>query len=686
MLVALLIVLTLPALVVPAPASAVRPESVPGQGRAVGWSPVHPGQRTPFDGPEDIQTAGAGIPDAATLEALSGSEADGSGVAAELAVAIPTPTSIDMKVLVIHTGDDFEVPGITGALSRIGIPFDELDARTETLVPARLFDATGHGNYYAVILSSGNLLYDAGSAGYLYGFDQDEWDLLWAYEAAFRVRQVTSFTAPIGFPETYGLAYVGEMDTTQHALEVTLTDAGKRVFSYLTGTPIPIRNAWVYLAKVAEPSVMPLIASGDHAIASVKAYPDGRENLAVTAGKNDWSLHSLLLWSGIIDWVTRGVYLGERRVNFDPQVDDLLIDDDIWDPTALSDETGLTYRMTGADFNAAIAWQRALGGAFPVAAGVRLEMAFNGEGATGIYPGDTLTGVVRSRNAAFSWVNHAYSHLNMDVPTTYAQALADIQANHRMAVTLRLSNYAKTAFVQPDISGLENPAFLRAAADSGIRYLISDTSRSGWGNPSPNTGIVLAAEPRLLVVPRRPTNLFYNLATPEQWVSEYNCYYGPDATCAGGAWKYWDHDLTYDEILDVESDMLLSYLLKWDIDPVMFHQANLAQLATGSSLLADLLDTTFAKYARYVTLPVRGMTQEAIGKAMLERMAYERADLTATIVPCTSLTLSAPADVTVPVTGIYVNKKHTETYGDDFISRVNLTAGVARTFTVSCAP
>lgn len=655
-----------------------------------------PGRGSAPATPDAGRRIGHPLPEPEVLaESIVGAEG-----AVTTAVPMPAPAGIDMRVLVIHTDHEqsYELEGITDALERMGMPYDTLFAVEEDLTLERLVDEGGHGAYYAVILTTGDLGYWQGGS-YTYAFDADEWNLLWSYEAAFGVRQATSFTAPYGYPDDYGLVGDGEGGSP---LDATLTDAGHAVFPELTGAPIPIRHAWTYFGSPGgvDATATPLLVDGDgHALASIATYPDGRENLTITVAKNDWALHSLLLWGGMIDWVTRGVHLGARHVSFSPQVDDLLIEDDIWvedegssPPTG--DPEGSWYRLTDDDFRSLVDWQEAFRSRFPLARDVRLEMAFNGEGATpGYVPEDapagwvdTLTPAVKQYGSAFTWVNHAFSHLNMDAPTTYAEAAAELKDNDLIVKrTLKLSKaYDPTSFVQPDISGLDNPAFLTAAADFGIRYLISDTSRPGWGNPTPNTGIVHPLEPRLLVIPRRPSNLFYNLSTPDEWVSEYNCYYGPDATCAGGAWSYWDHDLTYDEILDVESDYLLALLLKWDVDPLMFHQANLREYEEGHSLLGDLIEATFEKYTTYYDLPVQGLTQAEIGQEMLARMAADDVGLTAEIVPCDHLTLTADADVTIDVTGIWVNKRFTEEYGGDLISEVRLGAGVPETYSVSC--
>jgi peptidoglycan/xylan/chitin deacetylase (PgdA/CDA1 family) len=590
--------------------------------------------------------------------------------------------SRDMKLLVISaTAYDQDFPAITAFLDQIGVPYDTLIAVDTQLVPSMLWDGVGHGYYQGIILTSGDLGYVVGD-DYMTAFDLTEWETLWEYEAIFGVRQVTSYTAPYGYPEGYGLEYKGYLDTTDSPIETSLTVEGQQVYPYINANnPIPIQYAWVYLSTVdpEQPTTTtPLVVyaddSGEYAIASIHTQPNGRQNLAVTVANNDWVLHSLLLSYGTINWVTNGLFLGERHVSMSPQVDDLLIDSNVWDIDAKSDETGIIYRLTADDFAAAIAWQNNTRTTYATASSLTLEMAYNGEGASGIYTPDTLTPAVKANHSNFNWVNHTYSHLNLD-NINYRSAKKDLQKNHRQAKSqFKFKNYFKDSMVQPDISGLGNANFLRAADDFNIRYLISDTSRPVWDNPSPNTGFYSIYEPSLLIIPRRPTNLFYNLTTPDEFVSEYNCYYGPDATCADGQWSYWDHDLSYTEILDKESDMWMRYLLKWDIDPLMFHQANLMPYNGTDSLLGELIDTTLTKYNQVYTLPIRNMSQHEIGVLMSERMAYNNSGVSATLLPCQSITISVTQSARVPITGLSYGLDQ-ETYGGQTITYTQLGDG-----------
>lgn len=586
-------------------------------------------------------------------------------------------------------------------LDQLGVPYDTMVA--SQVDPSTLADTLGlnesTGNYGGIILASGNLAYFDSNNNYVSGFTADEWQTLWDYEAKFHVRQVTTDTAPDGAPDTYGLTYVSEGSSP---LIATLTAAGKQVFDYLN-PDVQISNdgAWTYRATASDPSVTPLLTTADgYVIASTRTYADGRENLAVTWGNAPWLLHTKLLSYGIVDWVTHGIFLGSRHVTMDAEVDDLLIDGNLWDPTTHTEQPdgtpGGTDRMTAADFSNLAAWQDGIRNANPNLSQFRLEFAFNGEGAFGdppdysaldgsasVFQPDDLTPAVVSGQANFCYVNHTYTHDNLDT-STYDGALKEIQENQQAAHALGLGCYDDSEFVQPDISGLTNSAFLSAAYDAGIRTMITDTSQPGWNNPSPNAGFLLgASDKRLLAVPRHPTNLFWNLETREQWVDEYNwlfCLCSP----SDSRWKFWPTNQTYDEIIDHESDNLLGYLLSWDIDPWMFHQLNTIRYDdAGHTLIGDLLEATFAKYNRVYDLPVLNKTQEQVGDMMRQRMTYDDSGAEATVVPCESITITVQKAAVVPVTGVTAGT--TETYGGQPISTIAVSPGSPMTVPISCS-
>ena len=375
--------------------------------------------------------------------------------------------------------------------------------------------------------------------------------------------------------------------------------------------------------------------------------------LPLTFDSNPDLLHAVLLGYGVVDWVTRGTFIGERRVYASPQVDDIFIDNQRWTPSVACgtdpETTTTTVRMTGDDLAAVMDWQGTRN-LEPTTAGLRLTMAFNGEGTTGIYRHDSLTLRAGALGSAFLWVNHTYDHELLD-SMDYGGTLNEIRLNNDVAGDLGFAAYSPKNLVTPNISGLKNPAALQAAADAGVRYVVSDTSQPGYANPAPNIGIYNPLQPSILMIPRRPNNLFYNVAAPADWVAEYNCLYR----------GYWQRDLSYEEILDFESHQLAMHLLRGENDPWMFHQANLVAYDGRHTLLTDLLDRALDEYNGYMNLPVVSPTMDELGAAIAARMKRRSAHVTATLQPGQSITVVSDKAVTVPITGVFVDGA--ETYG-----------------------
>jgi hypothetical protein len=617
------------------------------------------------------------------LQAVAGVAEATPEATADVLVASQAAGPIDMRLLVIAPYSyDQDLETLTGALERLGVPYDTFIASERTLDQSVLWDATG-GNYQGIILANGQML----DTSFNSLFDATEWQTLATYQSMFGVRQVSSYTYPCPMPIDYGLAPLCPVDGAASAVG-TLTTAGREVFRDLNpATPITFKDSWLFLAEPGANTVPLIQTAAGEAIASIHTYADGRETLNVTSAARAWTTQDLLLSYGLIDWVTKGLFLGERHVNLDVQVDDLLMGSETWDIENEVVRPDVEYRMSAADLASVIAWQDEVAGS-PLTPGFRLEFAFNGSNDDRNPATDPLTQAVIANRAKFGFISHTFDHMNLDIEVppdswdedlkdkynTYAGFMEQLVLNDQFARNVLLvneadGNYSKETLVQPDISGLENPLFHEVANDFGLRYLISDTSRPGGNNPSPNAGFYLDGYPSILVVPRRPSNLFYYPTTPEEWVSQFNYFYGDD-----GVWPSpWNRDLTYAEILDVESSTWLTYLLKWDLDPLMFHQGNLRDYGSGRSLLGDLLDATLEKYEDVYTLPIRTNSFQETGELMEDRMGYDDSGVQATRDAC-SMTVSTTDDATIPITGVQFGDDH-EVYGDQVISYVEVAAG-----------
>jgi hypothetical protein len=591
----------------------------------------------------------------------------------------PVPgCGIALRLLVVSAdGKESVLPAIRQTLDYLGTPYDLFVAVDRPPLAAANLTSGCVGRYQGVILTTGELGYTPAGGGFQSAFGPEEFTTLDAYESLYGARRVVWYAYPtpaLGWqwPSFPG----GAVDTSAQPLAASFTPQAASVFTHVNRrNALTITNANAYLAPPFDAGTTPLLVDGrGNALAAVRTQPDGRETLALTFDGNPHLTHSLVLAYDLVNWVTRGIFLGERHAYLSPQVDDLFLHNTMW--TAATpcgtpvDSTTDTYRITGADYAAAVTWQRSLQfGTLP--RNVRLTMAFNGWGANQTYRPDTLTAVVKKYVKDFHFVSHTWDHENLD-PATASDATIEVLLNNAMATRLKLGADSR-ALVTPNVSGLRNADVMKALYATGVRYVVTDTSQPGYGNPTPNTGLWNQYQPKLFMIPRYPTNLFFNVSTPEEWAAEYNCMYN----------AFWHRNLSYEEILGNISDTLVTYLLKGDLNPLMFHQPNLRAYDGQRSLLGDLLNMTIDKYSRLVNFPVLSPTMAAVGDKMIARAKYNEAGVSAVLIPGRGLVITAANAAVVPITGL--NIAGAESYAGQWIAYVTTTAGKSKTIAIPVA-
>ena len=556
------------------------------------------------------------------------------------------PPTLDLKILVLAgDGSEVDLPAIEQSLNYIGASYTVYTSSQSPggLTEAKLDDGSCHAYYNGVILTTGLLTYYDG-AQWRSGLSQTEWTTLWTFEAKFGVRSVSWYTFPTTDFGFQNAATATSTSSTPYA--GSLTSAGASVFPYLNANqPFTIQNAYTYLdAPLTDGSTTPLIADGQgNALAAVHTYGDGRQLLALTFDSNPTLIHTITLSYGLINWVTRGLFIGQQGVYLQSQVDDIFIDDNTWAPGTVCgtpvDTTPTTYRITGSDFQTVVDWQKDKH-TDPLYKNLKLDMVFNGYGTEpDAYPGDTLVKVAKRNQNQFIWTNHTYDHAEMDnVDASFVDS--ELLQNVTTAQQMHFANFTTTAMVTPSISGLRNPIFLNEAYADNIRYLVSDSSQADEDNPAPNEGIQNWVDPQILMVPRHPTNLFFNVSTPDEWVAEYNCLYH----------DFWGADLNYQQILDIESQTLLIDMITGNIDPEMYHQPNLRAYDGTHTLLGDLLDLTLNKYAALYNVPVQSLRLDNIGDYMANKTLLRNSGVVASVTGKT-LTITTQNAATIPITG-----------------------------------
>ncbi len=612
---------------------------------------------------------------------------------------------LEMKLLVLAAnGDEPSYSAIRSYLDHLGTPYETVLTGKGQNLPALDDGATGH--YQGIILVTGNLgVCDPDCHSTLSASD---WDRLSAYCAAYSVRTLSYYT----YPEArYGLHYRdGFLAVSQSPATASFTPDALPLFPYLRqNRDVPVAGAFVYLADTVAAdgeTTTPVLRIGDATVGAVHVAADGRETLALTMDNAPTLRHSLLLNYGLISWVTKAVFLGLRQTYLSPQIDDLFLANNLFTLTGgsctptqfiLSAASPPSpdcprLRITGADLSNIRNWQ-ASWDAQPQTRAFRLTLAYNAAGAKPD-SGDDLTDEALRSSGDFFWVNHTFDHKNLDCysmgaagdchPAAYDESLFEVQRNFLTSQQIGIPA-DPISLITPAISGLTNGSFLRAAADAGVRYLVSDMSIQAELPAAPNTGVLSPLTRDIVFVPRMATNIFYNSVAPAEGASgsetdEYNYFFGPAGIVrvgGPGGPPFFPATQSYDQLIDREGEALVNLMLRYEMYPCMFHQSNVFSYQGSNSLLSDVLDRALQKFTALSTLPVLSLEQGSIGRLLEERMTWLASGARATLNPGVSITITTGVDTTVPITGACA--ANCSAYGTENQSRVPVPAGATVT-------
>jgi hypothetical protein len=598
-----------------------------------------------------------------------------------------------MKLLVL-AGDGLE-PGfaaIKDTLNRIGIPYDAVIRKDQLLPP--LSDPL-QGNYQGIIMTTDELGYSPAENQWVSALTPEDSVALAEYAAAFRVRTVLYYCYP---KPDIGMNWGGtSLNWNGDGTTANFTASASTVFGYLNrANPVPIKLASVYLGSLLNPqttgeTTTPILTSPQgNPLLSIHKKADGREYLVGTYDNDAYVLHTLAFNYGLINWVTKGVFLGTRKIYLSPQIDDLFLANDLYvdgdplcqpsgfllDPTYDPADNCPTHRIDGSDLTALKLWQDGVR-AQPQTARFRSSFAFNGLGANTRTPAqDSLTQTAKSYPSAFFYVNHTFTHEDLDcyepdtsggcTAATYAQSYDEVRKNKQAANSLGL-NFEAQSMVTPGISGLRNPNFIAAAYALNVRNFVGDISRMPV--LPPNTGLVNPLNSAIFEVPRYATNIFYNVTTelnnvPGSEPDEYNYFYGP-----GGISATFQTPQSYNDILERESSFMLRYMLQFSAYPLMFHQSNVDRFIGNRSLYSDLIDRTLQKFRAISTLNVTSLSQMETTTLLKNRMLYNASGASGVLRPGYGVTIQITNPGYVPITGVC--GRACETYGGQRMSFYN---------------
>jgi hypothetical protein len=613
---------------------------------------------------------------------------------------------VALRALVIGTdANDFGVPTWKTTLDRVGASYDVLYDATTPITTSTLVRPDGVGRYNAILLTNSMQVYESGGS-YLTGLDPAEWNILWAYERNFGVRQAALYTSYGTWPENYCLTSNGETGVGSTPINLSLTATGAGVFDYLKSTAqIPLVQSYVYRTAITPGcGAEATITQGSDVLGVRTTSTDGRERLALTFTSNQYLTHSDLLVYGMVRWATKGMFLGEQRHHLNVDVDDWFNTSDHYYPDGHV-EYSPGWQVSGHDMVNIDNQQVALRAAHPQAAGFKLNLAFNGAdidpfagSACAPSGGPTeLTATTKCLKSNFRWLNHTLNHPELN-NTSYATSYQEINANRVAGSSIGLST-PDSVLKTPEYSGLgvynpnpnddtsppvdhglegSNPELLRAAKDLGVQYLHGNMSFASHVPAHLNAAKVHPMESSISVVPDWPTNIAYFCTTQQEETAFYNSFYGPN-----GRFPYWPQDLTYAQIIDYEAGVALGHVSSGAIYTHTFHIANTRDYGAGKTLLTDWIDAVMTKYEGFYSVPLLNQdwpTLAAYTKTRTAHFAQLDAGVDAVYDRSTgSVTVASPAAGTVQISG--AQGTGSSTYGSDVTTPIALAANTAVTVT-----
>lgn len=534
---------------------------------------------------------------------------------------------IDLKLLLITArADDPSFEAWTRALQREQIPFDAIVATAdrEPIHGSALSDGL-RAKYQCVVLTTSSAAM---------ALTTEERSALESFESTFGIRRINGYVRP---SYEYGFSnakYEGRMT----GVVGSLTSEGKSLFPYLKG-PVPFSpEAYGYLAapRPGGRGAFEVLVSGRDGVALVGICrrSNGRQELVMTADSNSGTIHSELLFHGMLSWATRGVFLGTQRHYLTVHIDDVFASNSRRHFGLQSSEPALgAIRMQAEDAARALAWMQANN--------IRMELLYNGNGAS---PTDELTQALLAAREAFGWINHTWSHGNLD-QASVLRIVSEIQQNIEWAEEHELP-IDRSELVTGEHSGLANPNMVQALLELGVTWIGADNSSR------PRQFSVGPA----LTVPRWPTNAYFNVGRRGEQLDEYNTIYmgrSPNIETTTSRMP----PSTWNAYIESESSMIFKHLISNDPRPHFFHQSNLAE----DGIFYDVIDPAIRFYRELIDAPLVRLGLADIGALLLKQERWADAvahgDVTAYLCEAT-VYVQASGAMEVPLTGTIAGSEY----------------------------
>lgn len=290
-----------------------------------------------------------------TAALLSSFEPIFSAVCAQNTTALGVRQSI---LCIVPPGDEFVTSFAnicTLGLDGLGIPYEVLTVpKTGAELPTLELD--GYGNYAGLVtLKEVAAEYnETDRTGWVSALTDAQWTTLYDYQVKYGVRmaRLDVFPTPqfgVSLRDTGGSSAAGQLWSFTNL-------TGFASSGIKEGGTVALDGLYYYGADITEPATTYAIAkmhsgvafTSDATAAVINAFPHAngtREQMVFfTSFAAGWSQASNFIQHSWIIWMTRGLYLGQRRAYLGTQIDDILLATTICEYTMSWPPMTSTYR------------------------------------------------------------------------------------------------------------------------------------------------------------------------------------------------------------------------------------------------------------------------------------------------------------------------------------------------------
>ncbi|RYN45039.1 hypothetical protein AA0114_g9441 [Alternaria tenuissima] len=579
--------------------------------------------------------------------------------------------TVSSTILVIARDSTSAINGATLGLQGYGIPYEIVTVPQAGITNLPLLNSSAtHGNYGGIVTIS--------EVGYNYGdqyysaLTRRQWNDLYAYQTNFGVRMVRLDVFPTA---DFGVVSNGG-NLNDEPVSFT-NNTGFTTANLKPNVDVSIANIYHTPATIVNSSMAWEFAkfSGSGTAAVVNQIGPRQQMVWFLPFALDWAPSSNILQHAWITWITRGLFVGFRRIYFSTQVDDMFLETPMYRPA------GVNYRAKPDDLSMHVTWQAELNAKMPTGSEFFIEIGHNGNGdieastdtteggrlcnpayaieypdqpdgspeytkppgtGTNIWPAtpsqytwslecaeiDELENwfADEEQRDAFAHISHTFSHADL-TNATYSDTSKEITFNQAWLKQVGLDaaqRWSGKGIIPPAITGLHNADAIKGWMDNGIVNVVGDNTRPVLRNQQNTfwpltTNVENNGYAGLNVMPRWATLIYYNCDLPactlQEWID----------TSAGKG--------TFDDLMDNSRDTAIRNLFGLHWDPYMFHQANMrvndvpSTTVNGKSgqysLLMTWIEVISAEMMRLTTWPFKTLKHDDLAQQFINRQTRD---------------------------------------------------------------